>query len=439
MQVESHVYFENLVPLTGEVSYILFFFKRPLPLPPNPDQDLLSIQQVYRQSFAGITREVWLLAIVMLINRSGTMVLPFLTVYITQELGFSIQNAGLVSMSYGLGSVLGTVLGGHFSDRYGYYPVMFWSLTLSGFVLLGLQWVTSLFWLCLIAFLLSTVADMLRPANMSSVALFSSPETRIRSVALVRLAINLGWGIGPALGGVAAFYLGYKWLFWIDGLTCLFAAAFYFHFLPRSLFRVRQSKEKEQHLEPTISVYRDWTFLEFVFWTMLSAAAFFQLLSTVPVYYKENLHMDENIIGLVLGLNGFLVALLEMPVVFALEKRVKMLKVIFLGTILIGLSYWILNWGAWIGLAYISTVVMTLGEVLTMPFANAYSMVRSNAHNRGRYIALYALAYSIAFIIAPLVGTQIAGAWSFAHLWYTMLLLSLISAAGFWRLQRRTD
>lgn len=398
-----------------------------------------SVVQIYRRSFAGLSREVWLLAIVMLINRSGTMVLPFLTVYLTQELHFSIQNAGLVSMCYGVGSVLGTFLAGHFSDRYGYYPVMFWSLTLSGIVLLGLQFVTSLFWLCTIAFLLSTVADMLRPANMSSVALFSNSETRIRSVALVRLAINLGWGIGPAVGGVVAFYLGYRWLFWIDGLTCLFAAAFFFRFLPRSLFRRRQSAEKEEHIGATSSVYRDRTFLEFVFWTMLSAATFFQLLSTVPVYYKENLRMDEHIIGLILGLNGFLVALLEMPLVYVLEKRVQMIRVIVVGTVLIGLSYWILNLGPWIALAYVSTVVMTIGEILTMPFANAFAMVRSNAYNRGRYLALYALAYSVAFIVAPLIGTQIAGTWSFYYLWYAMLFLSIVAGFGFIRLLPRTN
>jgi MFS family permease len=83
--------------------------------------------QLYKNSYAGLTRRIWLLSIVMLINRSGTMVLAFMTLY-CKHLGFSIQQGGLVVAVYGVGSVAGAFLGGKISDRFGFYRTQFGAL-----------------------------------------------------------------------------------------------------------------------------------------------------------------------------------------------------------------------------------------------------------------------------------------------------------------------
>lgn len=391
--------------------------------------------QIYINSFKGISREVWLLAIVMLINRSGTMVAPFLGLYLKDELHFSIENAGWVITCYGAGSVLGTFIGGHLTDRFGYYPVQFSSLMLTGWIFFGLQHLYSFEALCAGVFVLTTIADTLRPANMASVAAFSKPEVRTRSISLIRLTINLGWALGPAFAGLIVANFGYEWLFWVDGATCIFAALFFAVLLPRKKMQALHKSEKE-NAEPVQSVYRDTPFLIFILLTTVSAIAFFQLLSTMPMFFKQELLMDERQIGYVMALNGGLIAFIEMPIVYLYEQRYPLIRIVMFGTLLIGASLLVLNLPTWIGWSAVCMLIITFGEIFTMPFANGYTMQRSKPQNRGRYMALYGMAYSVALILAPLIGTQLAGKFSFDVMWYVMGGISLAAAAGFYYLER---
>ena len=84
------------------------------------------------KAYSGISREMWLLAAAMLINRSGSMVLLFMSVYLTKEKHFSIPQAGIVMSMFGIGSLVGAFIGGKLVDRIGFYPILIWSLILSG-------------------------------------------------------------------------------------------------------------------------------------------------------------------------------------------------------------------------------------------------------------------------------------------------------------------
>lgn len=168
-----------------------------------------------------------MLAVVMLVNRSGTMVLPFLSIYLTSSLGFSIQHAGYILSGFGIGSVVGSYLGGAFSDRYGHFFVQFFSLIFSGILFFILSGVTEFFHLLFGIIMLSIIAESLRPANASSVSFYAKPENVSRAFSLNRMAINLGFSIGPALGGVLAS-IAYRWLFIADGTTCILAGIFFF-------------------------------------------------------------------------------------------------------------------------------------------------------------------------------------------------------------------
>ena len=160
--------------------------------------------RIYRNSFSGLSRPVWILALVLLINRSGTMVLPFMSLYLTSELGFSFESAGWVLSSFGVGSLVGTWVGGRLADKVGYLRVQFLSLLISGGFFILLMFGETLPMLCLLTFLTSATGDAFRPANMAAVGDLANEGTRTRSIALIRLAINLGFAIGPAIGGVVS-------------------------------------------------------------------------------------------------------------------------------------------------------------------------------------------------------------------------------------------
>jgi predicted MFS family arabinose efflux permease len=157
-----------------------------------------------KNAYGGLSPKIWLLALVMLINRAGTMVVAFMTVYTTQKLHFSIENAGFVMMSFGFGAILGSYLGGKLTDIFGYFFVQFGSLFIGGLLFFVVAEIQTFELLCVATFILSAFGEAYRPANSVSIAHLSTPETFTRSISLVRLAINLGWAVGPVLGGFFA-------------------------------------------------------------------------------------------------------------------------------------------------------------------------------------------------------------------------------------------
>src|SRR6185436_6006965 len=240
----------------------------------------------YRNSFSNLQRNAWILSVAMFINRSGSMVLLFTSLYLTQELGFTIGQAGLVMSFYGVGSVLGSYAGGWLTDRKNYFDIMVYSLISSGLILLLMLWVTSMAGIAAIIFLYAFFADMFRPANSAAIAAYSTPENRTRSVSLVRLAINLGFSVGPAAGGFIAHYLGYKWLFVVDAFTSFGAALILYIYLPKTKPEVSPHKNAVLGDSRT-SAYRDSRYLFFILMVALYGTCFFQLFASVPQYFSK--------------------------------------------------------------------------------------------------------------------------------------------------------
>src|SRR5262245_26963406 len=111
---------------------------------------------LYRNAYTGLSRRMWLLAIVMLINRSVTMVLPFMTLY-CKHIGYSTKQAGYVVAMYGAGSILGAFLGGRISDRFGFYYTQFFSLFCGGILFITLGQMANFTSICVCTFCLSMV------------------------------------------------------------------------------------------------------------------------------------------------------------------------------------------------------------------------------------------------------------------------------------------
>lgn len=396
------------------------------------------ILQLYKKSFSHLDRNIWILSLVMFINRSGSMVLLFTSLYMTRELGFSMADAGLVMSCYGVGSVLGSYAGGWLSDRYRPYDVMIWSLLVSGAVLFGLLVVKSFYGLAAIIFLYAFTADVFRPANSKSIALFSNPENRTRSVSLVRLAVNLGFTVGPAIGGFIALYLGYYWLFVLDALTTFAAALILWRYLPRKE-RVKGPVENNVLADPSASAYRDLQYLIFIFLVAVYATCFFQIFASVPQYFNKVCHYDEDTIGLLMALNGLVVVLVEMPFIQLMQHRKEVFRFIVAGTFCLPVCFGMLLFGEgmmfW---AVIYTLVITFSEVLAMPYMMNYSLSRPPAERQGQYAALYSIAYGIANIAAPVVGLGIANKYGFGNMFWFLIVLSTMAGIGFMALGRKT-
>lgn len=380
---------------------------------------LITAFQRYINNFKGFSREIWILTLITFINRAGTMVLPFLSKYLKEDLQFSYGEVGWIMVAFGLGSMLGSWLGGKLSDKIGFYKVMVFSLFSSGVFFFVLQYITSFWGLCFGMFSIMTLADMFRPAMFVSLGAYAKPENRTRSLTLVRLAVNLGFAAGPALGGLIIMGIGYQGLFWVDGSTCIVAILIFALLV--------KEKKKVSHHDPhaTIlearSVFKDTIFWIFLFVSFVTAMIFFQLFTTLPLYHSEKFGLSELQTGLLMTLNGLLIFTLEMPFVGYFErKKVQKLKIILWGSLLMGSSFYLLLINAWAGILIIAMIFISIGEIFAFPFSNTFAMSRAPKGHEGRYMALYTMSFSLAHIVSSKVGLEIIARYGYQVNWVIM-------------------
>jgi predicted MFS family arabinose efflux permease len=379
----------------------------------------------YIANFRGFSREIWILTLVTFINRAGTMVLPFLSKYMREDLNFSYNEIKWVLISFGFGSILGSWLGGKLSDKIGFYKIMIFSLLTSGVAFFGLQFVTSFKGLVIAMFLIMTVADMFRPAMFVSLGAYAKPENRTRALTLVRLAINLGFAAGPALGGLLIMNVGYKGLFWVDGATCIVAILLFW-------IKVKEKKkskftDKENPGEVlTHSVFKDKPFWIFLTVCLITGILFFQLFTTIPLYHKEQFNLSEFQTGLLLTLNGVLVFFLEMPIVSYIERNnINKLKAITLGCLAMAISLYLLLINNWAGILIIMMVFMTFAEMLAFPFSNSFAISRAPKGHEGRYMAIFSMSFSLAHILSAESGMEIIDRLGYQSNWFFMGTLGI--------------
>ena len=392
--------------------------------------------KLYGKAYGGLSPNAWWLALVMLINRSGTMVLPFMTMYLTQSKGISIGMAGVVMSLFGLGAILGALLGGKITDLLGHYPVQLFTLCGGGILFIILGHMESFPAICITTFFLSMVNEAFRPANSVAIAHYTRPENITRSYSLNRLAINLGWAFGGALGGFIAGY-DYHLLFWVDGITNISAALLLFILLPRSI-KTREKSGSEKKVLAR-SPYQDRTYIIFLSLIFFFAISFFQLFTTIPVFYKEKLHLSEFQIGLTMAMNGLIIAFFEMVIVFKLEGKSAYLRFIAVGTLIMGFSFLVLNspWLSGLTIGIISMLIITIGEIISMPFMNSWWIARAHQTNRGQYAALFTVAWASSQAIGPFFGAQVAEWYGYNLLWDILMLISVFLCFGFLWLARR--
>ena len=395
------------------------------------------ILQLYRNVYSGLDRPVWLLAGVMLINRCGTMVLPFLSLYLTQHLHFSVQQAGIVLAIFGIGALLGTFLGGKLTDRIGFYPIQVFSLLFGGLMLIGMQFITRFEWLCVTVFVFTALGDAFRPANSAAFAFYSTPDNRTRAFSLNRLAINLGWAVGGGVGGLLAG-INYRLLFWVDGLTCISAALYLLYALPRPTRSISDANSSAGLSAIARSPYSDGLFLFFTACVFLYSTAFMQLFSLIPLYFKKYLGAEEGQIGLFMTTNGLLIVAVEMALIYSLERRIQQrLLISAVGVLLTGVSLFVLTLTSWTGIAWITIVLITVGEMLAMPFLLTFAANRADERNRGQYLGLYSMGWALSQVSSPLIGSQVAERFGYQPLWLLMLGFTIVSAMGLLWVNRR--
>jgi MFS family permease len=397
-----------------------------------------AVVQAYREAYGGLSMEVWYLSLALLINRCGSMVLAFLTLYLTTKLDFTIIQAGLIFSVYGLGSIAGAYLGGKLIRPIGAIRLQIVSLALSCPCFCIVPIFDSFLGVSLPIFLLSMFSESVRPANNVAIIQFTEPELQTRAFGLQRMALNLGLSIGPAVGGWLADY-NFDWLFYVDGVTTLFAAG-----LMWMLFGFkRYSKTRPEHEQGTDrtkgvgSPLQDPVFLVFLALMMASMFVFFQFHATYPKYLEDHYQMSKPQIGLLYATNTILIVITEMLLV-NFVRRFRMLITVGVGGFMSCLGFAMLPCSTAIWFVVWSMIVITIGEMLMFPVATGFVARRSSGRDVGMYMSWYAMTFSFTAVIAPLGGTLLYDV--NRHLiWWASGVIGVLVLAAFWTLARQID
>jgi MFS family permease len=398
------------------------------------------IVKQYRTAYSGLPREAWILSLVEVVNRSGTMVIFFLTLYLTETFGISPEKAGYVITSYGVGALFGAYLGGKFTDMIGAYSVQKVSLISTGIFYIILGYVTHYWFFLVLMFILGVVGEALHPANATAMSQVCPSELRTKGFALNRLATNFGVTIGPVLGGYLAL-INYRLLFWIDGITCVVAAGLFVFFF-KSTSRPMQEAKPEANTNtmatPKRTVLKDYFFLKLLLLTFLMGLIFVQMFSTYPLYFKNFYGFPENTIGLLIAINTIMIVLFEMLLMEKLRGK-NVISVISIGAFLLCAGFAIIPLGRGHLYAAFTVVVWTIGEMLALPFITTVIADHSDDAVRGQYMGLYSLSFALAFSVGPTLGTTIYGSIGPDYVWLFCGIIAVVVTIGFFSLKAEND
>ena len=382
------------------------------------------------RAYLSLPRAVHILCVGTLINRAGTLLVPFLTLYLHSRLGLGIETATRILGAYGAGALVAAVVGGQLADRFGRKRVMVGSLLGGAAVLAVFPLLDAPGLVAAGLFVFAVVGEMYRPATQAMIADLVEPARRPQAFALMYVAINLGFVIAPVVGGLLAT-TSFRWLCWADGLT----AAVYALVL---LAMVRETRPGQEQAASDRSdsvgwraalgiIARDRTMLAFCAGIVLIGLIFMQVASTFPLYLGQ-LGIDARTYGRIIAVNGLMITVLQLPFA-AWARGWRRDRVLIASGIVMGAGFY-LNVFARTPLQFAAVVVVwTLGEMMNAVFAPTIVSDLAPTALRGRYMGLFSMCFSSAAMFgAPLGGIVLARGGGKA-LWTAVLLAGLTAAA----------
>lgn len=387
-----------------------------------------------------IPRSVWNLSFATLINRSGTMVLPFLAIYMHREIGVSSSSAGMVLMVYGLGAFLTSPFVGKLADKIGALTVMRVSLISTGIVIILYSFLKNYTLILLVTFIWAVISEAFRPANLSLISFETSTEQRKTAFALNRLAINLGMSIGPVIGGFLT-QVDYSLLFYVNGASSIISGLFL------SMISIPNKSSKENDVftyqneiisasKKQFNLLSDKRFLFFMAALIPVNLVYFQFLGGLPLYIVNELRYSEATFGMLMSINTIIIVLIEVPLNNAMANWDDRKSLVF-GSLLAAIGFGMMSLSSSLIWLAITIVIWTFGEMIFFPSSASYSSVISPEDRRGEYMGYYQMVFSFAFMFGPWLGAVVLDNLNSTVLWSGTFILASISTIMFYLMLKK--
>lgn len=372
-----------------------------------------------------LPHDMWALFFTSLINRSGTMVIPFLALYLTQKIGVTPTEAGTALLVYGAAAFIAAPLTGKLSDKIGSLKVMKFALFGSGVLFFVYSFITDYNWILAATFVLAAVNESFRPANLSFITEIVTPSQRRMAFALNRLAINAGMSIGPVIGGFLTL-IDYHYLFYANAVASILAGIYFSSVKWSSLSSIKEEVVDKLKSKVKFAILNDKYFLFFLFAVIPANLVFFQHLGALPLYIVDDLGYTTAAFGLFGSINTVLIIIAEVPL-NNLMNATPYKKSLIIGALLAGIGFGSFAISTTAIPLVISIIIFTFGEMIFFPTATAYISEISPSDRRGEYMGYYQMTFSFAFSAGPWLGTVVYENYGSVILWSGALVFGLIS------------
>lgn len=382
----------------------------------------------------------WALVGVTFIDRlGGYLLFPFFALYLTHRFGVGMTEVGLLFALFSLSSFIGSMLGGALTDRLGRKGMMIFSLITTSLSSVVMGLVGSLQAFYAVAVLTGIVTETGGPAYQAMVADLLPEHKRTQGYGIIRVAFNVSAALGPAIGGILASQ-SYLALFLSDAVISLFTAGLVWRVLPET----RPQSEpgaKEENVASSFGGYlvvlRDSVFMAFLGASILMGLTYMNLGTTLGVFLRDVHEVPESSYGLLLALNAVMVVGLQFPITRRIERLPQMLMMA-LGSALYAVGFGLFGFAAGMPAFALGIVILTVGEMLVAPVAQAVTARLAPEHMRGRYMAVFGLSFGIPFGIGPVLAGLILDHADPHLLWYAAGGVGFLAASAFLVLHRRT-
>lgn len=381
----------------------------------------------------------WIIVGTLFIDSIGsTLLFPFFALYITQKFGVGMTQAGILLGMSSLFGLIGSMIGGALTDRFGRRQLILFGLVFSALssLLFGLASdVRLLYFLVVIVGLLSRVSA---PAHDAMMADILPEDKRQEAFGITRVVGNFAWILGTALGGLIAAR-SFLALFVIDAILSLVVAIILYRFLPetRPVVQVDTKVTKNESFLTTVAGYRvvlrDLAYVIFTFAGMISLLVYQQQYSSLSVYLRDVHSISSQDYGIMLAVAGLEVVLFQIWISRAIKKYPPFLVMVF-GTLFFVIGFTMIGFVQSVPLFILSIVVITIGEMITFPTNKALAINFAPAEMRGRYMAIYDLGWTLPATLGPAAAGLILDRSNPDLLWYLGGILCIISAISFYAL-----
>ena len=384
-------------------------------------------------------RKFWVVVAVMFIDRiGGTLLFPFFSLYITEKFQVGMTQAGVVLGLFSIFGLVGQMIGGALTDKFGRRKLILFGLVFSALSTLTLGLVNSYATLIPLAVVIGILSDIAGPAHQAMMADILPEDKRQEGFGLMRVIANLAWIIGPTIGGFIAGR-SYLALFIIDAaISCLVALLFY--------FLISETKPEPHPGQKPASVFetfkgyagvwQDRAYVAFILVLISMGLVYGQMYNSLSVYLRDNHNIQPQGYGLLMSTSAVTVILLQ----FWVSRRIKHSPPFLI--MAFGAVFYVIGFGMfgfvsvfWLFMAAI--VVITIGEMLVSPTMQTLTANFAPEAMRGRYMAVFGFAWMLPSAIGPGAAGLILDNFNPNLLWYLGAGLCTVSVLGFLLLHLR--